>query len=162
MKLRRLTLVALGVVALTASAVGAGVALGSGSSHAGNVPRDEQPAGSVTAAPSRSASGVKCKSQACVHFLSDGTISGHTKKVDSVNHVSTGLYCVVLQHSLHVNDDTAANLTIDYLNSGSNPGIVVESDSTDCGVDGFSNAIRVRTFNLAGTLTDYAVWLNVP
>jgi hypothetical protein len=99
MRFRHLALTTLGAVMLTGTALGVGVALGSGSSHAQGGP---QPSAKDVGAsvPTRSSGGIKPKSQAYVHFAPDGTIIGPPKKVVTVVREYAGFYCVQLANSL--------------------------------------------------------------
>jgi hypothetical protein len=142
MKSRRLILVAFGVVVLTASALGAGVALGS-----------------------RLSSGTKPKSQAYVHFLWNGTITGASKKVVAVHHFDEGSYCVEFAPSIHVTDDTFANLTVDADGGGAEPEIAMQSFRGICANPGlgFSNSLYIATADpVSGNRSDQGVYLTIP
>jgi hypothetical protein len=163
MKLRRIALALSAVALIAGAALGAGVALGSGSSNA-QTPPDKSPGGE--ASMPRVPKPTKPKSQAYVHFLPDGTITGAlTKKVLAVHHTGTGRYCVDLASSIHVSADTFIQLTVDYFNSSPEFMVAMSGSPGVCSGLGFANSVRILTDSNdtgAAAAADVAVFLTIP
>jgi hypothetical protein len=159
----RSVMIALGVVALTVAALGVGVALGSGMSHAqsSDPPTSESTAKGTT----KSAGGTNPKSQAYARFLSDGTMVGPSKKVVAVHHIDTGQYCVELAASIHVTSDTFSISMIDYFSTGDRHLTTQAYSYPDwCGVNyGFPNSVEVLTGNAStGAAANASAYFMVP
>ena len=146
MPVRRTIVLAVGVLAVAGAALGGGVALGSSSSHS----QAGQPKfGDGHPAVQTRSSSIKPKSQAYVHFATDGSIIGPSKKVVTVVHEYAGFYCVQLANSLHVNDNTIALTSIDWYYSPDYH-LVTQSYSFSswCGTSlGLPNSVAVITTN---------------
>jgi len=160
----RTIFITVGVVALIGVALGVGTALGSRNSHAQQPVLPLPDPATKAATQSKTASGIKPKSQAYAYFMTDGTLKGPSKKVITVGHPQVGLYCVQLASSLHVDDNTIALTSIDYYWSfGSNLVSRSYSYSAYCAGYGYPNSVTVLTFNASSALPqDGAVYFTIP
>ncbi|MGE5273675.1 MAG: hypothetical protein ACM3QU_07925 [Verrucomicrobiota bacterium] len=112
----------------------------------------------------RSSSGIKPKSQAYGHFDYSGVQIGPAKKIVAVAHVGTGIYCVQLANSLHVNNDTIALTIVDYNYSAANRFLYSQAYSNAAYCAGaLPNSVAVLTNNAStGVAADASFFFIVP
>src|SRR5262245_11155365 len=132
MKIQRFVMGSAALLLVGGVALMAGVALGSGSARQDGDPPKAAPGEQVTPSTARAAKATLPKSQAYVHFRTDGTIIEPSKKVDAVHRLSTGTYCVELHKSIHVSLETYAHGSIDYLITPTYMVTVQQNSSSTC------------------------------
>jgi len=164
MKFQRFVLGSVALLLVGGVALMGGVALGSGSAHQDADPPKANP---ERAAPSagKVAKPTLPKSLAYVHFRTDGTIIGPSKKVVAVHRLSTGTYCVELASSIHVSSATYAHGSIDYVITPTYMVTVQQNSDPTCLGRGYDNSVPIFTIGLVGggaQFVDAAVYLTVP
>lgn len=162
MKLRILV-VGLGALTLSGAALGAGVALGSGSSHRDSLP--PKTGGGAPAVSRATIKQTKPKAQAYVFFATNGAMYGPSKKVLAVHHIGTGFYCVELATSIHVSDYTFVNAIVAWSSTPSNLTVPQQFPSSACPGDGYPNSVGIVAYaNDAGTAApaDAGIFVTVP
>src|SRR5262245_34086456 len=163
-KIQRFVLGTAALLVVGGVALMAGVALGSGSARQDGDPPKAAP-GEQTAPSTARAKATMPKSQAYVHFRTDGTIIGRSKKVVAVHRLSAGTYCVELQQSIHVSSETYAHGSVDYLLTPTYMVTVQQNSDVTCLGHGYDNSVPILTIGLvAGThqFVDAAVYLTFP
>jgi hypothetical protein len=158
---RRKSAIAAAAIVVLGGTLAAGIAVGEARSNAQAPPPQlgdpgvSQRSGTPTA--------TKPKAQAFVHFEADGTILGPSKKVVAVHHYQTGGYCIELDKSIRVGDQTYAIAFVDYFYPTAAATVQMYSYSGWCAVDkGFPNSVAVLPLTSTRGQTDAAMYFLVP
>ena len=159
----RVFMILVGAVAVAGIAFGAGVAFGSGSSGREDWPPKRL--GGPTPVDRGTPKPTLPKSQAYVHFRTNGEIIPPSKKVVAVHRLTTGTYCVELAPSIHVSTQTFAYGSIDYVITPTYMVTVQQNSDQTCIGHGYDNSVPIFTIGLVGggaQFVDAAVYLTVP
>ena len=160
MKIQRFVLGTAALSVVGGVALMAGVALGSGQDGG---PPQAAPGERATPSAAKAAKTTLPKARAYVHFKADGTILGPSKKVVAVHHYQPGGYCIELDKSIKVGDDTYAIAFVDYFYPTAAVTIQMYSYSTWCAVDqGFPNSVAVLPLTDTRSQTDAGMYFLVP
>jgi hypothetical protein len=160
MKVHRFVLGAVALLVVGGVALMAGVALGSGRDGG---PPQAAPGERLAPSTAKAAKTTMPKAQAYVHFMDDGTILGPSKKVVAVHHYQTGGYCIELDKSIHVGDETYAIAFVDYFHPTAAVTIQMYSYSAWCAVaQGFPNSVAVLPLTSTRAQTDASMYFLLP
>ena len=165
MKIQRFVLGSAALLLVGGVALMAGVALGSGSPRQDGDPPKAAPGERVAPSAAKVAKPTLPKSLAYVHFRTDGTIIGPSKKVVAVHRLSTGTYCVELASSIHVSSETYAHGSIDYVITPTYMVTVQQNSDPTCLGRGYDNSVPIFTIGLVAggaQFVDAAVYLTIP
>ena len=161
MSIRQRSAIAAGAAVVLGGTLAAGIALGAARSHTEGSPPQFGDAGFVQRADTRTA--TKPKASAFVHFEADGTIIGPSKKVVADHRYQPGGYCIELDKSIRVGDETYAVAFVDYFYPTAAVTIQMYSYSTWCIADhGFPNSVAVLPLTSTRGQTDAAMYFMVP